>query len=86
MNEQWCYVVERIEWDEDLDGSNEYWEDRRVICVCLDREEAKKQAEENASGSDYGCRWLAKGLYAGSYEDHGMRYGIRYEIHRVVLY
>ena len=85
MNEQWCYVVERTEWTEDLDYGNEYWEERRAICVCLDREEAKKQEEENASGSDYGCRWRPNGVYSGSYEHHGIRFGMRYEIHRVVL-
>lgn len=80
------YVVERTEWDEDLDGSHEYWEQRDICCVCTSIEAARLYCEENA-GTSYPMRWAGKMRYMGrTVVDGCTEEGLIYEIHEVKVF
>ena len=80
------YVVERTEWDEDLDGSHEYWEQRDICCVCPTKDAAMAYCVSNGSGS-YTMRWSGKMRYSGRTVTGGTtEEGLVYEIHEVPVF
>lgn len=84
---EFCYVVERIEWDEDLDGKHEYWEQRDICRVCKDYEDAKSFVEKNSEMTDYPMRWLGDRRYSGrTVTDGKTEEGLTYELHYVPIF
>lgn len=86
---EFCYVVSITEWDDDLDGKHEYWEDSRVCRVFREYKDAAKYIEENANSMIPECifHWFGDRRYGGSITDYDdmMRYGLLYKIDFVAL-
>ena len=82
-----CFVVERVEWEDNLIMCDNSWEDRCTIGVFTDKEAAKEFIENEASGTDYPCKWkVGQLVYSGVLDYGGYREGIRYEILRSLLF
>lgn len=82
-----CFVVERIEWDEDLMKVEPTWEDRAIIGVFSDKASARDFIEEDAEDGPYPCRWRVGSLvYSGRIEDGFYVGGVRYEILRSIMF
>lgn len=81
-----CYVVERIEWDEDLDA-HQYWEDRSICRVLVSLEEAKAFCEDNSAETIYPMRWRGSYVYSGrTVADGQTEEGLIYNITKVPLH
>ena len=84
--EKFCFVVERIEWDDDL-GSDEYWEDRCICRVCKFHEDAKAFVEGNSAEVPYPMQWLGDRKYSGrSVTDGRHEEGLIYILHYVAMF
>lgn len=82
---EFCFVVERIEWEDDLLNSNhKIWEDRHICRVCRTWEDARSFAEKHA-GNFPNMRWKGDLVYSGKYVDNLTERELRYEIHYVPL-
>jgi len=83
---EFCFVVERIEWDQDLDGTHEYWEDRNICRVCRSYEDAKAFVEKNSKDVPYPMRWYGDKKYSGrTVVDGTTEEGLQYVLHYVAL-
>ena len=82
-----CFVVEKVEWEDDETESITLWEDRDIIGVFEDKLSAKAFIEEEARGTDYPCKWRPGTMvYSGVLDLTGYQGGIRYKIHRSTLF
>lgn len=80
-----CFVVERIEWDENLE-SHHYWEDRDICRVCRTYEDAKAFVEENSKDSPCEMRWKGERQFSGrTVVDGKTEEGLLYILHCVAL-
>lgn len=87
---QFVWVVERIDWDQDVDGLQLYWEERKIQGVFVSVDEARSFIERNTkiSGIPYPLRWhgVGKVVYSGHSKDNHIDEGVRYELHYTALY
>lgn len=65
---EFCYVVERIEWDENGE-TRQFWADRDICCAFKDYDKARAYVESNASGCPFPLKWLGDRLYIGTVEN-----------------
>lgn len=87
---QFIWIVERIDWDQDIDGLQLYWEERKIMGAFACIEDARKFVEKNATVSQitYPLRWHGAGrvVYSGHLKDDHVEEGVRYELHYTALY
>lgn len=88
---EFCFVVERVEWDETME-TGAYWEDRHICRVFKTYGAAVSYIESNSAGTGLSMEWLGDKIYAGSdftyasaFRTNTSREGLRYEIHYVPL-
>ena len=80
---KFCFVVERLEWDEDFE-TGVCWEDRDICRVFENYEDAKSYVESNAKGVPYPMHWKGDKVYSGRTAMNGKAgEGLRYELHYV---
>ena len=82
---RFCYVVERVEWDEYLDLVGSLWEDHLICRVFLDHEDAKSFCERNSTMYNIPMRWIGERKYCGSTIEGNYRNGLTYYIHHLPL-
>lgn len=87
---QFVWVVERIDWDQDVDGLQLYWEDRKIMGAFAAVEDARSFAERNATTSHipYDLKWhgVGKVVYSGHARVEHMEEGVKYMLHYTALY
>ena len=84
----YCWVVEKTDWDQDVDGLQLYWEQRTILKVFMSYEDAKSFVEKDAAKTPFDMRWRGTGktIYSGRTIDHQMKEGLDYELHYVELH
>lgn len=84
MNE-FCFVVERVEWDENRE-TGAYWEDRRICRAFRTHGAAVRYVESNSAETTFPMEWHGDKIYSGSaFHANTETEGLRYEIHYVPL-
>lgn len=85
---EFCFVVERLEWEKDRDKLTDGFELSEIVRVFKDAEDVKTYVERNAAADypTFDFQWHGDLKYSGcSQYRSGWREGIIYKIHYVPL-
>ena len=86
---EFCFVVERVEWDEDQGKLTAGSEVSEIVRAFKDAEDVKTYVERNATANypTFDFQWHGDLKYSACSEEYGSgwREGVAYKIHYVPL-